>query len=221
MAIGTYGKRVFATFDRRILTFRDFAYTTTPRFAEHDIISNKPIMEYLGPGLDDITFSITLRADMGINVRTELEEWRKSAAVGSAERLIIGKTRLGSSLWCIMGCSEAWGVVTNLGAIISASVDVTMREYIAELPTSRATIITEKAPETTSAAAEIGIGDVVQFSGGQHYASSASTTATGGRRTPGTAKVTNTAKTAIHQYHLIGVTSNVYGWVDASTISKG
>ncbi len=75
--------------------------------------------------------------------------------------------------------------------------------------------------------AEISIGDVVQFSGGSHYVSSTATTPTGGTRTAGSAKVTLIAKGASHPYHLIGGadsdvggSSNVYGWVDASTVSK-
>lgn len=65
------------------------------------------------------------------------------------------------------------------------------------------------------------IGDIVDFSGGTHYVSSTATTPTGGNRTAGTAKITNIAKGAAHPYHLIGETSNVYGWVDESQISGG
>jgi len=130
MAIGTFGSRVFSTSDRRILTFRDFTYTTAARFSEHDTLATKPKTEYIGPGLDDVTFAITLRADMGIVVRTELERWRRMAANGNAERLIIGKKRLGSNLWNITECGEAWGILTNRGSILSASMNITLREYV-------------------------------------------------------------------------------------------
>lgn len=130
MAIGSYGRRVFSTSDSRILTFRDFTYTTAARYADHEIIGSKPKTEYLGPGLDGVTFTITLRADMSIDVRRELEAWRKMAGNGSAERLIIGKKRLGRGRWCLTECSEAWYIITNRGGIMSASLDVKMREYV-------------------------------------------------------------------------------------------
>lgn len=66
------------------------------------------------------------------------------------------------------------------------------------------------------------VGDVVEFAGGYHYSSSQAKTATGGKRTAGTAKITQIAKGAAHPYHLVKVTgggSNVYGWVDADTIN--
>ncbi len=65
------------------------------------------------------------------------------------------------------------------------------------------------------------IGDIVNFSGGSHYVSSTATTPTGGNRTAGTAKITHIAKGAAHPYHLIGESSNVYGWVNESQISGG
>lgn len=69
---------------------------------------------------------------------------------------------------------------------------------------------------------DIKVGDIVNFSGGSHYVSSTSSNPVGGTRTAGKAKCTVLAKGAKHPYHLIGQPggSNVYGWVDAGTVSK-
>lgn len=72
---------------------------------------------------------------------------------------------------------------------------------------------------TESGGSGYSIGDIVDFSGGSHYVSSTATTPTGGNRTAGKAKITNIANGAPHPYHLIGTSSNVYGWVDESQIS--
>ncbi len=61
-------------------------------------------------------------------------------------------------------------------------------------------------------------GETVLFSGGKHYASSAAAVNVGNIRTAGTAKVTLTASGAIHPYHLIGESSDVYGWVDKNAV---
>ena len=81
--------------------------------------------------------------------------------------------------------------------------------------------------EQKQAVADISVGDVVQFSGGYHYVSSTASSPTGGSRKAGPAKCTHIAKGAAHPYHLIGGVytsvdgdSNVYGWVDASAVSK-
>ena len=63
------------------------------------------------------------------------------------------------------------------------------------------------------------VGEVVQFTGSKHYASS--TAATGSTAKPGPAKITATAAGAAHPYHLIHTdnTSNVYGWVDTEDVT--
>lgn len=80
---------------------------------------------------------------------------------------------------------------------------------------------TKQTVTETGGGSEYSIGDEVDFSGGTHYVSSTATTPTGGNRTAGKAQITNIAKGAPHPYHLIGTSSNVYGWVDESQISGG
>lgn len=80
---------------------------------------------------------------------------------------------------------------------------------------------TKQTVTETGGGSEYSIGNEVDFSGGTHFVSSTATTPTGGNRTAGKAKITNIAKGAPHPYHLIGTSSNVYGWVDESQISGG
>jgi len=71
----------------------------------------------------------------------------------------------------------------------------------------------------TSGALAFGVGDVVRFTGNQHYTNA--NAASGPACKPGTAKVTAIAKGAKHPYHLIkqsGGGSTVYGWVDAADV---
>ena len=75
---------------------------------------------------------------------------------------------------------------------------------------------------TTGSAADIKVGDVVEFTGSKHYVSSTATSASSCK--PGKAKVTAIAKGKAHPYHLIAVSgggSTVYGWTDAADIKTG
>lgn len=67
---------------------------------------------------------------------------------------------------------------------------------------------------------ELAIGDVVNFAGGTHYGGSDGSKPS--KASKGKAKITNIAKGAKYPYHLIHTdkTSNVYGWVAASTITR-
>lgn len=69
--------------------------------------------------------------------------------------------------------------------------------------------------------ASITVGDTVKFAGGPHYASAGATKSSGSPKA-GKAKVTAISKGAKHPYHIIHIdnSSSVYGWVDASKVSK-
>ena len=81
----------------------------------------------------------------------------------------------------------------------------------------------EPSAETGGSAQDnsVKVGDIVQFKGGAHYASSDSAKSNGTPKA-GPAKVTIIKTGAKHPYHIIhtDASSNVYGWVDADKISK-
>lgn len=71
-------------------------------------------------------------------------------------------------------------------------------------------------------AADLKVGDEVEFTGTKHYTGSAATAAKTCK--PGKAKVTAVAPGKAHPYHLkatAGSSSTVYGWVDAADIKAG
>lgn len=63
------------------------------------------------------------------------------------------------------------------------------------------------------------IGTTVDFVGGENYATPTSSVPASSNRTAGKATITNISKDSAHPYHLIGTTSNVYGWCNEKDIS--
>ena len=65
------------------------------------------------------------------------------------------------------------------------------------------------------------VGDIVNFAGNKHYLSS--TALNGSTCRPGKARITAISRTGTHKVHLVAVKgglSNVYGWVDDTTITR-
>lgn len=128
--IGTLGKGiVFETSDTRILTPGQFSRTTGGRWSTHAVIGEKPKPEFSGPDLQGITFTIKLRADLGVKPRQVLWTLEHMAETGAAELLIIGGTPLGNK-WTVTGTSETWDVIMSGGELFSATVSVTLAEYV-------------------------------------------------------------------------------------------
>lgn len=63
------------------------------------------------------------------------------------------------------------------------------------------------------------IGTTVSFVGGNSYVSPTSSIPASTNRTAGKATITNISKGSLHPYHLVGTTSDVYGWCDEDSIS--
>lgn len=66
---------------------------------------------------------------------------------------------------------------------------------------------------------KLDVGTTVDFIGGNNYATATSSIPTSTNRTAGKATITAISKDSLHPYHLVGITSNVYGWCDEDSIS--
>lgn len=131
--IGYFGKDIiFETSDERILTFTDFKREASSRFATHEVIGKKPTTEYIGPGLDTITFTVHLNGNNGVRPRDEMNKWLEYARTGQAETLVVG-VALGVDKWVVKSVSQAWDVIFNQGELFSGKVDVNLEEYVSTL----------------------------------------------------------------------------------------
>lgn len=128
--LGFFGEIVFETSDKRILNFSGFMRDVESRFSAHEVIGKKPKTEYIGPGLDIITFTINLNGNFGIKPREEMDKWVVLARNGEAHTLVVGEKGVGSDRWVVQSVSQAWEVIFNNGELFSGKIDVTLEEYI-------------------------------------------------------------------------------------------
>ncbi|MCM1054208.1 MAG: hypothetical protein NC394_01690 [Bacteroides sp.] len=106
-----------------------------------------------------------------------------------------------------------WGADHIYGAEDKVDCDICYVDYPAIIAANGQNRPDEDLPE-------LSIGDMVLFSGGMHYAASEADKPVGRIRTAGTAQITNIAPGTAHPFHLIGDSSNVYGWVNENTIFR-
>ncbi len=131
--IGAFGDVIFETSDKKILNFSGFTRNAQGRFAKHEIINNKPLSEFLGPGLDTVTFTVNLNGNFGVKPREEMDRWIVLARSGTANTLVIGNSAIGVDKWAVINVSEAWDAVFNDGKLFSGKIDVTLEEYISRM----------------------------------------------------------------------------------------
>ena len=130
--LGSFGEIVFEVSSRKILTFKDYKRKTQARYASHEIVGLKPILEYLGPGGEEITLSMEFNVNLGTVPADEADKVRMMCETGETNYLVIGNTPIGANKWVITDVGENADVIDNNGRIIKSKIDVTFKEYVEE-----------------------------------------------------------------------------------------
>ena len=128
--LGNLGPIVFVVSQTAIRTIEDFNRSSAGRWAQHDILGQKPKKEFLGPGVDKVTFTIRFSAAHGLNPRKELDQLTMLERAGKAMPLILGGKGVGVSLWVITDSSQDWQKLDSNGNVIDAQVSLTLEEYV-------------------------------------------------------------------------------------------
>ena len=128
--IGSLGPVVFVVSADTIRTFTDFKRSSAGRYARHEVLDLKPKTQFIGPGLDTVSFRMRFDVRYGINPRKELDQLTEIDRKGKAMPLVIGGKGAGVGLWVITGLEQSWEEIDAKGNILSATVDITLEEYV-------------------------------------------------------------------------------------------
>ena len=130
MAFGNFAKLIsFETSDKKILTFREFKREGEARWHKHDRANKRPMPEFIGPGLDTISFEIHLDARHGVKPRKTMTNIRKHRNAGTPEYLVIKGANVCANKLVITKTSETWDEVWNKGELVRATMEITLMEY--------------------------------------------------------------------------------------------
>lgn len=132
MQVGSMGDIPFVVTYGKIRTFSDYGRSGSGRWAKHDLIGRKPVMEFLGPDVEKVSMKIQLRTDHGINPESELGRLRKMRDTGAVFPFILGGAPVSDNYWLLEDIGENVIYWRAGGKILSVSVDITLTEYSTE-----------------------------------------------------------------------------------------
>lgn len=125
--IGNFGPIVFTASANLMRTFTGLTKESEARYAEHALAGQKPQLEFIGPGLESITFSIRLDRFLGINPEDEIQRAEELRDEGEVQPLIIGGKYIG--MYVITSAREGLRHHDNRGRLVVADLDITLKEY--------------------------------------------------------------------------------------------
>lgn len=132
MQVGSMGDIPLVVTYGKIRTFSDYGRSGSGRWAKHDLIGRKPVMEFLGPDVEKVSMKIQLRTDHGINPESELGRLRKMRDTGAVFPFILGGAPVSDNYWLLEDIGENVSYWRAGGKILSVSVDITLTEYSTE-----------------------------------------------------------------------------------------
>lgn len=129
MQIGCLGDIVFSVSPSKIETIKNLKQSVSASYSEHKRHNSSDIVEYTGRPAEEISFSVVLSQELGINVSEELEKFKEYTQNGTILRFILGKQEYGSGKWIITSYSASYKYFDRKGIPTMAELDIKLKEY--------------------------------------------------------------------------------------------
>lgn len=126
MIVGMYGAMPFVASSLVVNTFTNFKRASKRRLARHEVIGRKPVLEDIGPDLDEVNFSMRLDTNLGITPLVALTLLRSMMATSEVNPIVIGIQYFGN--FVISDIDEGWTYFGPMGNPRVINVDIKMIE---------------------------------------------------------------------------------------------
>ena len=129
---GLYGAIIFGKARGRIHTFHEIKRKYSGRFGAHMVHLRKPLLEWAGNDLLEISMSVSLNSSWCGDPLPILAEWHFLHESGFAAPLVVGGKPQGPglSLFVVTDLNETHRHWLRGGRLIAVDLDVSFKEYI-------------------------------------------------------------------------------------------
>lgn len=129
MTVGSWGKDiVFSVSERKILTYQKLSKTSTARFSSHVGIYGKPLREFQGTELEEVSMKVHLNAALGVSINFVVENLKKALYTGKANYLVLGGRRFGNGKYILTKINEDYKKTTINGKFLEVELSLTFVE---------------------------------------------------------------------------------------------
>lgn len=121
---------IFEVSSQKILNFEDFTRSNGVRFSENEVLLKKPVSQFVGEELDQISMTIKFDVERGVNPRAEMDKLIILQRAGSVITIVVGNKGLGRYKWRIEKLNMTWNRIDNKGNLLAAACDLSLKEYV-------------------------------------------------------------------------------------------
>lgn len=130
MTIGSFGGIVFSVSTKQIKTLRDLSRNGSADIQAHKRHLNVDLPEFVGSGLESISFNIRLSKYLGVsNPKSDLNTIISYAQNGVSNYLILGTETFGRYKWLVSKYKVTYEHYDECGNAVTMDVSITLTEY--------------------------------------------------------------------------------------------
>lgn len=127
--LGSFGTLAFSVSDRTVRTFDGMTWNSSAKYATHDRHIKEDLLEFLGPELGEISFTMLFSVFIGTDPFREIEKLQHMVNTGETGRLILGGEVYGAYKWVATKAAAKLKKFDKKGNLLAAEVSVTLKEY--------------------------------------------------------------------------------------------
>lgn len=131
--IGALGDVTFEVSISKVFTFDNLNFSHSAKYTEHSIHNRKGVLEFTGINASSASLTIKLDAHLGITPEYELDRLHELLENHTAIPFILDGKIQGWSRWVIESLEESHKIIDNTGALISAEVNIKLKEYLRDI----------------------------------------------------------------------------------------
>lgn len=125
--IGSFGSLAFICSEKKVRTFSDLSRELAVRWAKHDLIGQKPVLEWVGEDLSSVSLKVRFDVSLGTVPKDGLDHLKRMMEDGLAKTLIIGGENLGR--YVIESIAEERRFHAGDGACLVAEATLNLTEW--------------------------------------------------------------------------------------------
>ena len=125
--IGKFKDKIFTVSNDKIYTFNAFSNSAKLSYEEKEVEGSKSKMYIKGASLQDLSLTIDVTTELGVDVEAEINDWKSYAESGARDSLYIANKKYGGT-WIVVGVNIS-DVYNNDKTIISATISVDFKEF--------------------------------------------------------------------------------------------
>ena len=114
----------------KLFSFEGLKRSGGAKWTTHESLGGMERAECTGLSLEEMSFSILLRSDAGISAREKIDQLFRYKNDRKAGMFVLGSYSVGfGAYWVVTSVSAAYEKILRGGEILSARVDVQLKQY--------------------------------------------------------------------------------------------